>query len=58
MTDPYKEALEEALYFKDMNIKWMNRDSRYDSAKPIIWLQLLGLLETLEVIQASRKHTK
>lgn len=55
-TDPYKKALNEALYFKDMNIKWMNRDSRYNSSKPTIWLQLLGLFETLEIIQVSQNY--
>lgn len=57
-TDPYKEALEEALFFKNTNIFYMNSGRRYDPIKPTIWLQLLGLLETLEIIQAPRKHNK
>jgi len=55
MTD-YKEALEDALYFKDTNIDWLNRDSRYDPAKPTIWLETVGLLETLHIIRTAQKY--
>lgn len=50
MIDPYKEDLKEALYFMDINIEWLKRDSRYDPAKPTIWLQTVGLLETLHIV--------
>ncbi|KKM65140.1 hypothetical protein LCGC14_1494120 [marine sediment metagenome] len=49
-TNPYKEAHKEALYFKDTNIKFINRNHYYDPMKPTLWLQLLGLFETLEII--------
>ena len=49
--DPYKKALNEALYFKDTNIKFINRGRLYDPIKPALWLQILGLLETLEIVR-------
>ncbi len=54
MTDPYKELLEDSIELKDANVTWLNcDDSRYDPPKPLIWLQVLGLLETLHVKRVS-----
>jgi len=54
MTDPYKELLKSSIELKDVNINWLNRnDHRYDPPKPMIWLEVLGLFETLHIKQVS-----
>ena len=49
-TDPYKEILKESLDYKDENIRWLKSGAPYEPSRPAIWLQLLGLFETLEII--------
>jgi len=50
MTDLYKEALRRALYSKSANICYLNYDHTYDRIKPRAWLEILGLLETLDIV--------
>jgi len=54
MNDSYKELLKDSIELKDTNIDYLNRDdSRYDPPKPLIWLHVLGLFETLHVKRVS-----